>query len=230
LTARAAFAPGEAREDWAILRALSDVLGKKLPYDSLAAVARRALCRASRISRLRHDFHRLTAAQLPQLRRKRAEMNKAAFASPVKDFYLTNPIARASAVMAECFGLGEPDRQGRGGGIRAGNTMDGFITTYVWPGAIILAQSLLLLVALLIFIAYILYADRKIWAAVQLAPRSERGRAVGSVAVLCRPSEIRLQGAGDSIGRQQGRFPARPAGGRDAGAGRWAVIPVDEAG
>jgi NADH-quinone oxidoreductase subunit H len=46
--------------------------------------------------------------------------------------------------------------------------MDGFITTYVWPGAIILAQSLLVLVALLLFIAYILYADRKIWAAVQL--------------------------------------------------------------
>ena len=36
---RAAFPPGEAREDWAIIRALSDVLGKKLPYDSLAALA-----------------------------------------------------------------------------------------------------------------------------------------------------------------------------------------------
>ena len=36
---RAAFPPGEAREDWAIIRALSDVLGKKLPYDSLARVA-----------------------------------------------------------------------------------------------------------------------------------------------------------------------------------------------
>jgi NADH-quinone oxidoreductase subunit G len=45
------------------------------------------------------------AAQLPQLRRKRAKMNKSAFASPVKDFYLTNPIARASAVMAECSAL-----------------------------------------------------------------------------------------------------------------------------
>lgn len=65
------------------------------------------------------------------------------------------------------LGLGE-DRQGDSGGIGAGNTMDGFITNYVWPGAIILAQSVLMLVALLIFIAYILYADRKIWAAVQL--------------------------------------------------------------
>ncbi len=46
--------------------------------------------------------------------------------------------------------------------------MDAFISTYVWPTAIIIAQSLLLLVALLIFIAYILLADRKVWAAVQL--------------------------------------------------------------
>ncbi|MGI9571218.1 MAG: NADH-quinone oxidoreductase subunit NuoH, partial [Desulfobulbia bacterium] len=46
--------------------------------------------------------------------------------------------------------------------------MDQFIDTYVIPGAIMVAQSLLLLVALLIFIAYILYADRKIWAAVQM--------------------------------------------------------------
>ena len=42
---RAGFAPGDAREDWAILRALSDVLGKKLPFDSLAAIARETLCR-----------------------------------------------------------------------------------------------------------------------------------------------------------------------------------------
>ncbi|MCJ8053669.1 NADH-quinone oxidoreductase subunit NuoH [Shinella curvata] len=46
--------------------------------------------------------------------------------------------------------------------------MDAFISTYVWPGLIMVAQSLLLLVALLVFIAYILLADRKIWAAVQL--------------------------------------------------------------
>lgn len=46
--------------------------------------------------------------------------------------------------------------------------MDNFVSTYVWPAAIIIGQSLLLLVALLVFIAYILLADRKIWAAVQL--------------------------------------------------------------
>ena len=46
--------------------------------------------------------------------------------------------------------------------------MDQFIDIYLIPGLIIVAQSLLLLVALLIFVAYILYADRKIWAAVQM--------------------------------------------------------------
>ena len=46
--------------------------------------------------------------------------------------------------------------------------MDSFVSTYVWPGLIMVGQSLLLLVCLLVFIAYVLLADRKIWAAVQL--------------------------------------------------------------
>jgi NADH-quinone oxidoreductase subunit H len=46
--------------------------------------------------------------------------------------------------------------------------MDAFISTYVWPLLIMIGQSLLLLVCLLVFIAYILLADRKVWAAVQL--------------------------------------------------------------
>ncbi|HEY7247402.1 MAG TPA: NADH-quinone oxidoreductase subunit H, partial [Xanthobacteraceae bacterium] len=41
-------------------------------------------------------------------------------------------------------------------------------TNYVWPAIIIAAESVLLLVLLLIITAYILYADRKIWAAVQI--------------------------------------------------------------
>ena len=53
MAARAGFPPGDAREDWAILRALSDLLGQKLPYDSLVGAARRAVCRlpASRAGR-----------------------------------------------------------------------------------------------------------------------------------------------------------------------------------
>jgi NADH-quinone oxidoreductase subunit H len=46
--------------------------------------------------------------------------------------------------------------------------MSAFMHAYVLPGALIVAESVLLLVTLLIFVAYILYADRKIWAAVQM--------------------------------------------------------------
>jgi NADH-quinone oxidoreductase subunit G len=101
---RAGFAPGEAKEDWAILRALSDVLGKKLPFDSLAQLR----------AKLYGEFPHLAAvdsitagdpAAISVLAVRGGKVAKGAFASPVKDFYLTNPIARASAVMAECSAL-----------------------------------------------------------------------------------------------------------------------------
>ena len=97
---RANFPPGDAREDWAILRALSDVLGHRLPFDSLPAL-RSALVAAhphfGRIDEIEPGDVSLPSAN--------GEMGKAAFASAVEDFYLTNPIARASAVMAECSAL-----------------------------------------------------------------------------------------------------------------------------
>ena len=104
-TNRAGFAPGEAKEDWAILRALSDVLGKKLPFDSLAAAARASSMANIRISAGSTRSRRATAATSRRLARVGGRLNKGVFASPVKDFYLTNPIARASAVMAECSAL-----------------------------------------------------------------------------------------------------------------------------
>ncbi|PWW04333.1 NADH dehydrogenase subunit G [Hoeflea marina] len=101
---RAGFAPGGAREDWAILRALSDVLGKKLPYDSLVAL------RAALFAEYPHfaAIDGIAAgdpASIGALAKKPGKMGKSAFASSVKDFYLTNPITRASAVMAECSQL-----------------------------------------------------------------------------------------------------------------------------
>jgi NADH-quinone oxidoreductase subunit G len=106
LAARATFPPGEAREDWAILRALSDVLGHRLPYDSLAQL-RQHLGQAHP-HLLRID--QVTAgdpADLRALAQIAGTPDKAPFRSPVEDFYLTNPIARASAVMAECSALAE---------------------------------------------------------------------------------------------------------------------------
>jgi NADH-quinone oxidoreductase subunit G len=101
---RAGFAPGEAREDWAILRALSDVLGKRLPFDSLPAL-RAKLYEAYPHFAALDEIARGTGDQIATLGQKGSEMSKSAFASPIKDFYLTNPIARASAVMAECSSL-----------------------------------------------------------------------------------------------------------------------------
>ncbi|MBA3039643.1 MAG: NADH-quinone oxidoreductase subunit NuoG [Alphaproteobacteria bacterium] len=101
---RAGFAPGDAREDWAIIRALSDVLGKKLPYDSLGALRARLYADYPHFAAL-DEIAPGTGAEIAALAKKAGTMTKSAFASPVKDFYLTNPIARASAVMAECSAL-----------------------------------------------------------------------------------------------------------------------------
>ncbi|EKJ96489.1 NADH dehydrogenase subunit G [Bradyrhizobium lupini HPC(L)] len=101
---RAGFAPGEAREDWAILRALSDVLGKKLPFDSLSALRGQLYVAHPHLAET-DEIVAGKASDIEGLAAKTGSLVKSAFASPVKDFYLTNPIARASAVMAECSAL-----------------------------------------------------------------------------------------------------------------------------
>ncbi|WP_430440640.1 NADH-quinone oxidoreductase subunit NuoG [Shinella sp.] len=101
---RAGFAPGDAREDWAILRALSDVLGKKLPFDSLVQL-RAKLYEAYPHFAAIDEIAAGETADLSALAKKGGTMANSGFASPIKDFYLTNPIARASAVMAECSAL-----------------------------------------------------------------------------------------------------------------------------
>lgn len=95
LAFRAGFAPGEAKENWAILRALSAEVGQQLPWDSLAGL-RAALVKAhphlGRIDAVPENEWQPLEVKLPA---------KAAFRMAIRDFYLTNPIARASAVMAE---------------------------------------------------------------------------------------------------------------------------------
>ena len=103
-TNRAGFAPGDAREDWAILRALSDVLGKKLPFDSLAQLRQKLYGEHPHLARV-DQIAAGEAGDVTKVAKLGGRLNKAAFTSPVKDFYMTNPIARASAVMAECSAL-----------------------------------------------------------------------------------------------------------------------------
>ena len=95
LAMRAGFAPGEAKENWAILRALSAEIGAQLSYDSLAQL-RQAL--------VKEVPHLAQVDQVPENSWQLEEagpLGKADFRNALGDFYLTNPIARASQVMAE---------------------------------------------------------------------------------------------------------------------------------
>ena len=104
MTNRAGFAPGEAKEDWAILRALSEVLGQKLPFDSLTQLRARLYADHPHFAGL-DQIAPADAADIANMAAPSGAFEKGAFVSAVTDFYLTNPIARASAVMAECSSL-----------------------------------------------------------------------------------------------------------------------------
>ncbi|MEQ5793643.1 NADH-quinone oxidoreductase subunit NuoG [Paracoccus marcusii] len=95
LAMRANFAPGEAKENWAILRALSAELGQTLPWDSLAQL-RRALVEA--VPHLGQVDQVVESDWQPLPMR---DLGQAAFVNPIRDFYLTNPIARSSPLMGE---------------------------------------------------------------------------------------------------------------------------------
>ena len=104
MTNRASFPPGDAKEDWAIIRALSEALGKKLPYDSLAALRQAMFKTVPHLMRV-NQIASGEAAGIKTIAGKGGAVEKAAFKAAVEDFYLTNPIARASAIMAECSRL-----------------------------------------------------------------------------------------------------------------------------
>ncbi|KZL19070.1 NADH-quinone oxidoreductase subunit NuoG [Pseudovibrio sp. Ad37] len=104
LANRAAFPPGEAREDWAIIRALSGALGKPLSFNSFAQL-RGAVVEAVPHMANVNCIATGVASDVSKLAARGGDMNGAGFAQAFSDFYLTNPIARASAVMAECSAL-----------------------------------------------------------------------------------------------------------------------------
>ncbi len=103
---RAVFPPGDAREDWAILRALSGALGHALPFDTLWALRRRmaemhpAFSRIDRVERAPWGEFGTPGAVAP-----------APFVYPIEDFYRTDPVSRASETMAECSALFGARRQ-----------------------------------------------------------------------------------------------------------------------
>ena len=95
---KAIFAPGDAREDWTILRALADALGVTVGFDTYDDL-RAAM--TSEVPALGEEGVIADFGALPSAPAGYAPSG-AISAYPVKDFYLTNPIARASLVMQRC--------------------------------------------------------------------------------------------------------------------------------
>ena len=100
LTERAVFPPGEAREDWTIIRALSAQLGMPLEYDTLAELRTAMFLDHNHLAMI-DEIIRDDAFDLKKLTAGSARAGEKAFGSAVPDFYLSNPIARASAIMGE---------------------------------------------------------------------------------------------------------------------------------
>ncbi len=108
---RAVFPPGEAREDWRIVRAFSEVIGKTLPYDTLEAVR-------ERMAEINPVFRKIGAAHQPNAQTtgqstpafqpeespgtQQDGQDAHPFRPVVQDYYQTNAISRASPTMAEC--------------------------------------------------------------------------------------------------------------------------------
>ena len=101
----ASFPPGEAREDWTILRALSEVIGHKLPYDNLGELRQAA----DRGQSLFSAVDQVEPAAWGIFGPGGEAMGAIPSSRPIGNFYMTDPISRASTTMAECteaFGLG----------------------------------------------------------------------------------------------------------------------------
>ncbi|MCW5732350.1 MAG: NADH-quinone oxidoreductase subunit NuoG [Alphaproteobacteria bacterium] len=110
---RAVLPPGDAREDWTILRALSESIGQKLPFDSLQELRGHLVKAHPHLGQM----DRIAPAEWRAPATKGA-LSDAPFELPIKDFYLTNPICRASRTMAECsavIGQGKHEATGTHG-------------------------------------------------------------------------------------------------------------------
>ena len=92
---KAVFAPGDAREDWSILRALSEALGAKLPFDSFDALRAEMVKAVPALGVEGIADYGWSVPSLPT--GATGELG-----SPIKDFYLTNAICRASPTMQQC--------------------------------------------------------------------------------------------------------------------------------
>ncbi|NVK18156.1 MAG: NADH-quinone oxidoreductase subunit G [Methylocystaceae bacterium] len=94
---KAVFAPGEAKEDWTILRALSEVIGKTLPFDSLEQL-RAQLAEVSPTFANPDDIQKASWDDFGV----KGDLDATAITSPISNYYMTDPVSRVSKTMAEC--------------------------------------------------------------------------------------------------------------------------------
>jgi NADH-quinone oxidoreductase subunit G len=110
---RSVFPKGEAKEDWAILRALSERIGAVLPYDTLDQLRSKLFADHPVLGQIDYAPGHATATGFDLGKvGKKGKVDAAGFVSPIVDFYQTNPIARASVTMAECSALAASRRVG----------------------------------------------------------------------------------------------------------------------
>ncbi len=105
----AIYPPGEAREDWTILRAFSQTVGHKLPYDDLASLRRR-LEQVNPVFGRVGFLPRFGCTDLTAPAGDPASVSATPFVAAVANYYQTDPISRASPTMAECTALFAPSR------------------------------------------------------------------------------------------------------------------------
>jgi NADH-quinone oxidoreductase subunit G len=104
MTSRATFPPGDAQEDWKIVRALSGALGKPLPFDTVQELRAKMFADHPHLALL-DSIAPADVAAIERLAKRPAKPGKDRFEPAISDFYLTNAIARASAVMANLSAL-----------------------------------------------------------------------------------------------------------------------------
>jgi len=94
---RAVFPPGDAREDWTIIRALSEKLIKTLPYDNIAQLRARLVS----VNQIFAGVDKVMPAEWKAFGAS-GTIAAGGFDYPVKNYYMTDPISRASRTMAQC--------------------------------------------------------------------------------------------------------------------------------
>ena len=222
MTGRAIFPPGDAREDWKIVRALSSALGKTLPFDTLQAAARHHVRRASASC----------AARPGRSRRRRGNRAVREQAGETRQGTLRHGDRRLlfhQPDRARVCDHGELERHRiKARATRRPAPMAELWTNYGLPLSLIAVQSVAIIVGAAHHRGLSALRRPQNLGGCADAARAERGRCLGPAANLRRSFEIRVQGADHPGRREQGRVPAGAAVTAGLALSAWAVMPVDK--